>query len=164
MINRLNKHSLILYSIKKKQTKRTDSCDFASVVSAGNSREGRVFTKKVNNLLGGSLWWNGFSSTTSHFSLFSEFKFCSFLAQLTIPLHLSLTSCTDLAQTLSAFTFCFISSHISFFSLFVSTLQNLLFMTNKFFSASSRMTAHAAAVKLAFLFLFAVSSAIILLQ
>ena len=76
---------------------------------------------------------------------------CSFLAELTIPLHFSFTSATLLLHTPRAFTFEVISSQTRDLFLFDDVQENLLLIILRFSSASSKITAHSAGVKLGFL-------------
>ena len=76
---------------------------------------------------------------------------CSFLAELTIPLHFSFTSATLLLHTPRAFTLEVISSQTRDLFLFDNVEENLLLIILRFSSASSKITAHSAGVKLGFL-------------
>ena len=77
----------------------------------------------------------------------------SFLAAPTIPHHFPLTSQTLGKQTPKEFTFAVISSHTFVLFLFISVEVNLLLIISMFCSASSKITAHSAAVKFGFRFL-----------
>ena len=76
-----------------------------------------------------------------------------FFAAPTIPRHFSFTSQTLRKQTPKEFTFAVISSHTFVLFLFVSVEVNLLLIISMFCSASSKITAHSAAVKFGFRFL-----------
>ena len=76
---------------------------------------------------------------------------CSFLAELTIPVHFSFTSATLLLHTSRAFTLEVISSQTRDLFLFDNVKENLLLIILRFSSASSKITAHSAGVKLGFL-------------
>ena len=74
----------------------------------------------------------------------------SFLAAPTIPRHVFLTSRTLRKQKPKEFTFAVISSHTFVLFLFVSVEVNLLLIISMFCSASSKITAHSAAIKFGF--------------
>ena len=76
---------------------------------------------------------------------------CSFLAELTIPLHFSFTSATLLLHTPRAFTLEVISSQTHDLFLFDNIEENLLLIVLRFSSASLKITAHSAGIKLGFL-------------
>ena len=89
------------------------------------------------------------------FCLFVAILECTFLAELTIPLHFSFISVTDLLQTPKEFTWSVISSHTLLLFLFVIAFVNLLFIIFMFSSATVKSNVHSAAVKFGFLARFA---------
>ena len=80
---------------------------------------------------------------------------CSFFAPLTIPLHFSFTSITDLLETPSAMTLSVITSHTRLLCFLESVAEILHLITLIFFSTSSKITVHSASVNFRFLVRFA---------
>ena len=122
--------------------------------STGNSAECRAFLKQLYCLERGTLRDSGclpplvFLHEAAHL-------LCSFFAVLTILVHFSFTWATVRKQKPREFTLLVMSSLTFVLFLLERTLENLPFITSRFFSAASNITVHSAGAKVGFCALFA---------
>ena len=129
--------------------------DLPESTSPRNAAERRVYFEKLENFGCGSLWESGLLSCSGTFA--HVFFLCSthHSSPLTIPLHFSFTSMTDLSETPSALTLSVITSHTRLLCFLENVAEILHLIILIFFPTSSKITVHSASVNFRFLVRFA---------